>query len=238
MNAGTIRILALAVLLAVSSVPATSQEKKSEQPAPRATTSNPSESNGKADHDGIKVHGHWTIEVRSKDGALVSHTEFENSLATGASAWFAKVLARQASWGPWGIIATSGGAGTFGFMTGGSAFPTGPCDSGAACLLTEPAANFPSPFSNTLTVSAGQTFQLLGTVTAKSSGAIKVVGTFVLSCPATTSPANTCQSPLNTGLLQGTPATGMVPLTEATLPTPVNVQTGQQIAITVEISFS
>jgi hypothetical protein len=32
--------------------------------------------------DGIKVHGHWTIEVRNPDGTLAKHSEFENSLAT------------------------------------------------------------------------------------------------------------------------------------------------------------
>ena len=29
---------------------------------------------------GITVHGHWTIDVRNKDGALASHTELENAL--------------------------------------------------------------------------------------------------------------------------------------------------------------
>jgi len=38
-------------------------------------------------HEGIKVHGHWTIEVRDPDGTLVTHREFENALnpSTGAS---------------------------------------------------------------------------------------------------------------------------------------------------------
>lgn len=36
-------------------------------------------------HEGIKVHGYWKIDVRNPDGKLVSHTEFENSLQpTGA----------------------------------------------------------------------------------------------------------------------------------------------------------
>jgi hypothetical protein len=34
-------------------------------------------------HEGIKVHGHWMIEVKSPDGKLISHTEFENSLFGG-----------------------------------------------------------------------------------------------------------------------------------------------------------
>ena len=35
---------------------------------------------GKGTHEGITVHGHWTIEVRNQDGSLARHVEFENSL--------------------------------------------------------------------------------------------------------------------------------------------------------------
>jgi len=47
------------------------------QPTPSAATGEPAP---KGAHEGIKVHGHWTIEVRNPDGKLVSHTEFENLL--------------------------------------------------------------------------------------------------------------------------------------------------------------
>src|SRR3989442_5421961 len=43
--------------------------------------------------EGIKVHGHWTIEVRNPDGTLVTRREFENGLV-GASG-LAQILARQ-----------------------------------------------------------------------------------------------------------------------------------------------
>jgi hypothetical protein len=32
--------------------------------------------------EGIKVHGHWVIDVRNADGTLVRHKDFENSLVT------------------------------------------------------------------------------------------------------------------------------------------------------------
>ena len=32
--------------------------------------------------EGIKVHGHWTIDIRQPDGTLATHREFENSLIT------------------------------------------------------------------------------------------------------------------------------------------------------------
>ena len=37
----------------------------------------PAPSGGPA--EGIKVHGHWTIEVRDPDGTLVTHREFEKA---------------------------------------------------------------------------------------------------------------------------------------------------------------
>jgi hypothetical protein len=34
--------------------------------------------------DGIKIHGHWVLEVKNPDGKLVERREFDNSLVTGA----------------------------------------------------------------------------------------------------------------------------------------------------------
>jgi hypothetical protein len=33
--------------------------------------------------EGIKVHGHWIIDVRNPDGSLAQHRDFENSLQDG-----------------------------------------------------------------------------------------------------------------------------------------------------------
>ncbi len=33
-------------------------------------------------HEGIKVHGHWIIEVKNPDGTVTEHRDFENSLIT------------------------------------------------------------------------------------------------------------------------------------------------------------
>jgi hypothetical protein len=46
-----------------------------------AKTARARQSAPKGQQEGIKVHGHWTIEVRKPDGKLVTHREFENSLA-------------------------------------------------------------------------------------------------------------------------------------------------------------
>jgi hypothetical protein len=52
---------------------------------PTASPANSSVSSGeetpaKGAQEGIKVHGHWTIEVRKPDGAVDKHVEFENGL--------------------------------------------------------------------------------------------------------------------------------------------------------------
>jgi hypothetical protein len=66
----------------------------------------------KGQSEGIKVHGHWTIEVRNSDGTLATHREFENSLATASNAGgngagiLAALLGRVVSAGSWNIALT------------------------------------------------------------------------------------------------------------------------------------
>jgi len=73
----------------------------------------PAERQPAGTHEGIKVHGHWMIEVRSPDGKLLSHTEFENSLNPGAQGgaqvlplFFTATDAASSSYTPgeWGIL--------------------------------------------------------------------------------------------------------------------------------------
>jgi len=52
---------------------------------PTATQAEPQALHGekpsaKGDREGIKVHGHWTIDVKNPDGTLASHLDFENAL--------------------------------------------------------------------------------------------------------------------------------------------------------------
>jgi hypothetical protein len=57
--------------------------------------------------DGIKVHGHWTIEVRNPDGSLVSHHEFENALMAAGAVNLARFLGRVNSPGLWTVLLLS-----------------------------------------------------------------------------------------------------------------------------------
>jgi hypothetical protein len=44
--------------------------------------------------DGVKVRGHWTIDVRNANGTLASHREFENALTAGSPYTGAGVIAQ------------------------------------------------------------------------------------------------------------------------------------------------
>ncbi len=72
-----------------SSVPAT--QKNAAQPPTNAMNT------------GVKVHGHWIIEVRNPDGSLVTHREFENEIQVAGVATLASLLARTATPGAWSI---------------------------------------------------------------------------------------------------------------------------------------
>ena len=46
-------------------------------------------------HEGIKVHGHWVIDVRNPDGSLAQHRDFENALTLFGAQQLAAFLARH-----------------------------------------------------------------------------------------------------------------------------------------------
>jgi hypothetical protein len=175
---------------------------------------------GDGSHEGIKVHGHWTIEVRNPDGSVVTHREFENSLFPGPA--LAAILARQNSIGLWSIVLFTS---------------TGVCNSNGTCFIYEsfaPTALGPASFNLTTSVS-GNTFVLTGTVNATGSGTITEVETSGTGCPATL--------PASTPCVQGSSNLGFGPtggfiFTQASLNPGTPVSSGQTIAVTVNISFS
>ena len=180
---------------------------------------------GGGQHEGIAVHGHWTIDVLNRDGALVSHHEFENAL-NGGDQILTEVLNGSTS-GHWEIVLTGSG--------------TSPCQGGTGgkysngCRIIESSVTSPGGTAEfkTLTVSpvatAGQyalnTLVLTGTATALVAGKIDGVYTSMGVCPAATTHAG-CN-------IAGT----AVPFTKAS-PAPVSVAAGQTIRVTVTISFS
>jgi hypothetical protein len=192
--------------------------RPSEKPSPVKAAQSPA--NGKT--EGIKVHGHWMIEVRNPDGMMVTHREFENSLASNGAGLLATVLAHSLTFGIWEVHLGSQVAGMSPCVSSGA---------GTDCVIYEPGSpGSGTQVSKTLVVSNGSWGVLVfsGTAVAGENGQIDLVRTMNTACPASTSPA-TCLS--SAGF-----ATFL--FTSATVTPAVNVLYGQSVAVTVTITFT
>jgi hypothetical protein len=208
------------------------QREESENAAPEEKSS------GDGKHEGIKVHGHWTIEVRNSDGSVVAHREFENSLQPSGASALASLLAGAVP-GPWEI------------RLNGSASTPSPCppaptgtrfiqDNDTSCVIVAGvfAATANSNVFPNLTVNSSGTGQLVltGTAVASQSGGVATVSTYITLCLAGSSQASCAQL-----LDQLPPQFTAVSLDTGSGASPsqtVQVTAGQTIAVTVNISFS
>ena len=178
--------------------------------------------------EGIKVHGHWTIEVRDTDGSLVTRREFDNALTRGAL-WLAETLGRVSTTGLW-VVA----------FDAAQIQDQDPCVTASNqpihCSINEPndsPSGSPNHFE-TLTVSVPDSgpnlnkLVLSGTATALAAGTsvIDRVSIAVRICPSTTLPSE-CTVDVSTHQ----------PFSKATI-APIEVVEGQQILVNVVISFS
>jgi len=175
--------------------------------------------------EGIKVHGHWTIDIRNPDGKLVERREFNNALEPGGGESLGGLLQRTHKMGEWKIVF-------------GSANP--PClfnsETTSYCHIFAPntqsgPASDPNAFKTLTTESQGYPTMatvLSGTATAARTGAIDLVSTSLSKCAYDT------QGVCNPNLL----GNGFGVFTRTTLATPINVVAGQIIQVTVVISFS
>ncbi len=199
-----------------------SQTARAQQLSPEKRTSGP--------HEGIKVHGHWTIEVRNPDGKLVTHREFENSLAQSAgAATLVSPLDRGVVSGLWLITLD---------------FSQAICPGGSIeCALAENPATVAGAFKTlTVAVSGAQTpsphLILSGSMTAPQNGSVVGVDTWQTQCAATVAPANCLDTNALTVQAPRGGIYGVYGVFTGTVIPPVNVVAGQSIQVTVDISFS
>lgn len=96
----------VAMLTCAPSMSAAQQESSSSgksQPARDATKKLQSASHDVTSppgpHEGIKIHGHWSIVIKNPDGSVASRHEFENALVSSGSDMLAQLLARSTSMG-------------------------------------------------------------------------------------------------------------------------------------------
>jgi len=161
----------------------------------------------------VTVHGEWTIVVRNKHHKVVARRHFENALTTNGASVLQQLLSGQAAVGPWGV--------NVGF--------------GAIVSSLDDDVNAP-PFYKTLVVTAPTSGPdvnkviLSGTATPSSDTTITNVDTWLGLCTAP--PTGGCTGPSSQQFthkaldgLNGDPAA-------------VPVAAGQQVAVTVKLSFS
>lgn len=139
--------------------------------------------------EGVKVHGHWMIEVRSPDEKLLSHTEFENSLTTAGNTVLSGFLLGSEVPGGYTVILSGNGSEQNGPcpmvpLTGSTA-----CDLVGSLISPLPAA-FGDPFAEcggtawgALVTAAGPCFPL--SISGGGTGALTFTGTAVSSTTAT-----------------------------------------------------
>jgi hypothetical protein len=167
---------------------------------------------------GVKVHGAWTLEVRNSDGQVVKTLRFHNDLtATGAST-LAAILSEISTPNYWGIeLFGSPNACIFN-------------SSAAACDIVEANGQRVNghAFNNLVVSALSNGVRLKGSATADQDGTITTVWSVLIFCSPTLA-ENSCDSSTQTGFGQ---------VTSRTLPSAVNVLSGQQILATVDLTFS
>lgn len=164
--------------------------------------------------EGIEVHGRWTITV-VRDGEIVERREFENALVLGGRIHLARVLSRRFTPGPWTILVEADGTGT---LCANNEFVLG---EDTDCAISE------AEGETTVTDTPDGTVLLEGTETVARDGNLTLVNTYQWNCLPQTATAD-CQ-PAGANYVQ---------FTRKGLDTPIPVQNGDRIEVTVEISFS
>jgi hypothetical protein len=207
------------------------QNKEAQSEGSKGTVATEKPSDGK--HEDLKVHGHWSIEVRNPNGTVVTHREFENSLVidntccTG-SGLLASVLGRALTVGPWEVR-----------LSGNNPV----CAGNGECWISEsPVCSIPI-FASPIGQSAANTSCNLGVAMAQIQSNGKSTLAMVLSGSTTASTSGDFTF-VQTWNLTGTGTTPLInvagygPVTGAFLPSTVQVAAGQIIAVTVQISLS
>lgn len=215
---------------------------------------------------GVKIHGHWKIDVKNPDGTSVKAVEFENSLVTPNEGDVAlgQMLYGSFAVGGWlleaedldsngNLVQTAlcPGQGYYQdisaceivYQTSGQTPPNGNVVANYACYSMSCFSGLTDtyvPYNST--TKAAAYFQLQGTMTPTAAGNITTVATEVVGCAQTS--GTTAYTPAQCYLFANPPAppAGVIiesqTFTQATLPTPLAVAAGQVITITVTISFS
>jgi hypothetical protein len=196
------------------------------------------EAKGNGKQEGIKVHGHWIIEVKDPAGKVITHREFENSLVTtgggqnGPAALTDFLLGYAVPYGYYIIMSTTAD------VESGVAVAYSPSWASLECN-----GNNTEPYAIACTLVAAPIangFSLSAAVPDAPAGTIGYVTTRVSMCsngnpptgPTTISPASCLMNELPSNVTAFN-----YDFTEANVPTPIPVSAGQTVQVTVQITF-
>ena len=227
------------MLLSAACTTAFGQQPAIAPKAANASTEEEASAPSKPGTEGIKVHGHWLIDLKDKDGKVIEHRDFNNSLFISGADILAKLISGQSVMGSLQISAG-------GFIIYRPDIPNhglNSCNStppaSAACVpnLTISYTHFdvPNNIPNSLVT-------LNGSFTPTAATVVSSVGTNSVACALSqqpTTPALLTESPARCAALDFDAGVGsQASFFTGTNITPINVAAGQTLAITVVLSFS
>lgn len=228
-----IRLAVLSVLLlGIAGVCMAQASVVAARPAPQAA---------KGTHEGIEVHGHWTIEVKNPDGTLVTHREFENSLVPSGAELLASILMGAITEGNWYIaVGDSANAAAIDLL---QPQQSGNLPSGFICQTSNVSCSFNLVLSGPAIVSGvlqGSTLEFGGSGIVPSGYASSVGSVRLNDVPCLPAVTYGACATLTTGSPN---ILGALGFTSRLLdgqngdPAAVPVSAGQTVAVTVVISF-
>jgi hypothetical protein len=204
--------------------------------------------------EGIKVHGHWTIDIRNPDGTLVRHVEFDNALSTPGEGdlLLTALLTGSAVAADWGIEVSNptntlcGPSTSICFLVGSTtgALGSGACTPGNGLVCSSGLSTLFLPAG--AGSSAG--LHLQGSFTAANTTSITLVGTVLGICLAGSPTSSLIVAPIAVSPGQCLAATKSAPPPSpyvmtglgftSTNPGTIGVTAGQVVTAGVTIRFS
>jgi len=167
------------------------------RPAAKAVAED-EEQAAKPSGEGIKVHGHWVLQVKNPDGTLGERREFNNSLVTGGAnlsgdQLLAALITGEAAAGGLGVTlltGTTAGEDPTNFCSTSGSSPSGQTVSGVGCysLLDANTTLLAWPFENTFLGGLGGPndagYQIGLTTTVSFSPSVNIVlsGNYTAGC--------------------------------------------------------
>jgi hypothetical protein len=248
-TAALIALVTASISLPVSAQQAVSAAKATAPAATPAAQSEEEETAAapkKPGQEGIKVHGHWVMDLKDKDGKVIAHRDFQNSLSPNAGPdTLIYMLSGILVPSNMEILASHSPQSQFDFS--GITYVMQPASNHRACT-TNCSNTFTQAYTSSEKICAPETaacyntatIVLNGSFTASATVSIDTVSTGVQNCvlaqgtglPIAISPAQCNADTLPAGYVDG-----VFKFTSATI-TPLSVAAGQTLAITVTLSFS